>query len=94
MRNKLKNLTRKKYLTNLGTINEEMATSRNKSTGYRGVYRLRGGTYQARINIDRKEVILINTNSLYEAIKARTDAENKYYKPIVSKAIQNGDFKE
>lgn len=94
MRNKLNCKTRKKYQTNLGTIIEDQASSRNKSTGYRGVYRLRGGTYQARININKKEVTLINTHSLYEAIRVRKKAENSYYKPLVSLAILKGDFKK
>ena len=94
MRNKLiQKDTRKKYNTILGSINEELCTSRNKSTGHRGVYRLVNGKYQARINIDGKEVTLINTWSLYEAISVRKNAERKYYHPLVSKAIKNGDFK-
>lgn len=95
MRNKLiLKDTRKKYNTNLGSINEELCTSRNKSTGYRGVYKLINGKYQARININKKEVILINTNNLYEAIAIRKRAEYMFYKPIVSNAIKNGDFRE
>ena len=90
MRNKTKG-TFKKYGTWLGLIAELNPTARS-STGIRGVYRMWDGSYQARINVDKKEIILICTKDLDKAIKARKEGEEKYYKPIIDLAKENGDF--
>lgn len=80
-----------KYGTNLSAISKKEATPRS-STGVRGVYRMWDGSYQARIQMNRKEVILLCTKVFEDAVKARKDAEKEIYDPIVELAIKNGDF--
>ena len=92
MRNKKNIRTRNKYNTTLG----EIAVSRphsNSSTGVKGVYRVwNSDYYQARISINKQEIILINTKDFNEAVRVRKEAEEEYYKSIIDEAIKNGDF--
>ncbi len=92
MRNKKNIPTRNKYNTTLG----EIAVSRprsNSSTGIKGVYRVwNRNYYQARISINKQEIILISTKDFNEAVRVRKEAEEEYYKPIIDEAIKNGDF--
>jgi len=84
--------TKRKYGTALGTIADSKPTSRS-STGVRGVYKVwYKDLYQARIQINGKEIILITTPDFEEAVNVRKEAEETYYKPIVDRAINNGDF--
>ena len=92
MINNIKNGTRKKYKTNLGQIADSTPTSRS-STGVKGVYKIwYRNKYQARIQVNGKEIILITTYDFDEACEVRKEAEEKYYQSIVDKAKENGDF--
>lgn len=54
----------------------------DNKTGYKGVYKSKSGKYSAQINIEgnSKAVYLGGFSSLEEAVKARKDAENLYWK--------------
>lgn len=49
------------------------------TTGIRGVYfNKRKGSYQAFINVDKKQVYLGSSRNLDEAVKMRREAEREY----------------
>lgn len=71
--------------TSIALINPKK-TRKNNSTGVNGVYwdkKLK--KYRAKINIARKNINLGCFSSLEEASKARKEAEEKYFKPILEK---------
>ena len=82
-----------KYGTSLYLIIADWVHPRSK-TGIRGVYPIHGvpGAYNSRISINGKEIILLCTHDFDKAVKARKEAEEMYYKPIIDKAIANGDI--
>lgn len=59
-------------------------TIKSNSTGFRGIT-IVNDKYRARIQINRKSKHLGYFNTLEEAIKARKEAEEKYFKPILDK---------
>ena len=62
--------------------------SKNSKTGYLGISLTKFGRYRARITVDGKEVRLGNYENLEDAIKARKEAEIKYfgeYSPTLSR---------
>lgn len=54
--------------------------SKNSSTGYLGISLTAQGKYRARIMVNRKEIRLGNYSRIEDAIKARKQAEKKYFK--------------
>jgi len=54
--------------------------SKNSNTGYLGISLTPQGKYRARIMVNRKEIRLGNYSKIEDAIKARKQAEKKYFK--------------
>lgn len=52
---------------------------KNSSTGVTGVVKTRNNTYMARIMVDRKEMYIGIYKTFEEAVKARQEAEKKYF---------------
>ena len=71
--------------TNLITISSDKPFKNNKSTGIRGVYLTKSGKYIAQICLNRTIYRLGTFQDIDDAIKARKDAEEKYFKPILDK---------
>ena len=66
--------------------------SKNNKLGVLGVSKTKQGKYRARIMVNRKEIRLGNFDKLEDAIKARKEAEIKYFKeysPTLSRLNQN-----
>ena len=60
--------------------------NKNSTTGYTGVsYQKKYGTYRAYITLGGKQIHLGSFATLEEAIKARSRAEEKYFKPYRDK---------
>lgn len=59
--------------------------SKNSTSGFKGVSKMASGSYRAYINVARKQIHLGSFAKLQDAIDARKDAEDKYYKPILDK---------
>lgn len=57
---------------------------RNTSTGYYGIS-LVNNKYRVRITINKKNIHIGYFTKLEDAIKARKQAEDKYFKPIIDK---------
>lgn len=55
------------------------------NTGIVGVSKLKNGKYRARIKVQGKDIRLIDTYDLEEAIKVREEAVKKYHAPLVDK---------
>lgn len=53
--------------------------SKNNKTGYLGISTTPQGKYRARIMVNRKEIRLGNYDKIEDAIKARKQAEIKYF---------------
>lgn len=76
-----------KYGTSYGSISNPNPPVSNKS-GYKGVWFDQvHGVYQAYITFKRKRYSLGSYKSLADAVKARKDAEEKLYAPVIA-AIQ------
>lgn len=54
--------------------------SKNNKTGHLGISLTPQGKYRARIMVNRKEIRLGNYSKLEDAIRARKQAEKKYFK--------------
>lgn len=64
--------------------------SKNNKTGHLGISITKYGRYRARIMVDRKEISLGHYEKIEDAIKARKEAEIKYfgeYSPTLSRQI-------
>lgn len=60
--------------------NRNCKLSKNNSTGHTGVSRIKStGKFRARIMLDRKEIRLGHFDTYEEAVKAREQAEIKYF---------------
>ena len=57
-----------------------LTASKRNTSGYLGVGITKHGKYRARIMVNRKEIRLGNYDRLEDAIKARQEAEKKYFK--------------
>lgn len=72
-----------KYGTNVGIISSQKLRCNNRS-GHTGVwYDSAHGWYQAYISLHNKRHHLGNFKSLDEAVKARKDAEDRMFAPII-----------
>lgn len=82
-----------KYHTNLEVIrNQKMQP--NNTSGVKGVgYHKGRNEWRARVQVNGKELTKWFKNK-EDAIEWRKQAENKYYKPMIDKAIKAGDLKE
>ena len=58
---------------------QNLGLSKNNTSGYPGVNKKTNGKYRSRITVDRKEICLGTFNTIEEAIKARKEAELKYF---------------
>lgn len=69
-------------------------TQKNNSTGYTGISYI-NNKYRVRIQVNHKSKHIGYFNDLQDAIKARKDSEEKYFKPILEKykEIQDGEKK-
>lgn len=63
---------------------------RNNSTGVTGVSQLSDGKWRARIMVDRKELLLGRFESFEEAVKARKQAELKYFGEFANSLSRGG----
>lgn len=59
--------------------------SKNNKLGVKGVSKMSNGKYRAYLNLARKHHHLGIYNTLDEAIQARKEGEDKYFKPILDK---------
>lgn len=85
--NSIKSLNDKQHVeeTNLDLIKKKEANSNNK-TKVRGVcYITSKKKYKAYLYLNKKYHFLGYYNNINDAIKARKEAEDKYYKPILDK---------
>lgn len=69
--------------TNLNSLTQKK--SKNNSSGYKGVSKMKSGKYRAYINFERKQKHLGTFDTLEEAVLARKKAEKKYFEPILKK---------
>lgn len=75
--------------TRMSSINPDRALSRINTSGVRGVsYNSTLKKWQASIGFQGKRITLGRFNTKEEAVKARKDAEEKYYKPCWEKNYQ------
>ena len=79
--------------TNLGALINQEPTSRS-STGVKGVYRMPGGFFEARVTVEHKERILYRGTDFGLACRAREMGVEEYYKPIIEKAKEAGKLKK
>lgn len=56
-----------------------ISVSARNNTGWRGISQMKSGKYRVRLNIGGKEIHLKVCSTLEEAIKVRSEAEEKYY---------------
>lgn len=82
-----------RYHTNLEVIrNQKMQP--NNTSGVKGVgYHKGRNEWRARVQVNGKELTKWFKNK-EDAIEWRKQAEDKYYKPMIDKAIKAGDLKE
>lgn len=76
--------SQKKYRykgTMITSLNQKI--SKNNSTGYKGVSKLKNGEYRAYIYFKGKQKHLGLFNTLEEAYAARKKAEDIYFKPLI-----------
>lgn len=78
--------------TNLRALLNQEPTSRS-STGVKGVYRMPGGLFEARVTVNHKELILYRGKDFGLACIAREVGVEEYYKPIIEKAKEQGKIK-
>lgn len=64
-------------------------TLKNNKSGYTGISKV-GNKYRVRIQKDKKSIQIGYYDDIEQAIKARKDAEKKYFKPILEK-YKKGD---
>lgn len=79
----------KKYGTNIRLITSKKLSPRNK-TGYTGIwYNGKTGKYQVSIGLNGKKKYLGDYHKLDEAIRARQEAEDTYYGPLIQMYNEN-----
>ena len=61
------------------------SVQKNNTTKYLGVHKTRYGTYYATIKLNGKNIGLGTFKNIDEAIKARKEAEDKLFKPIIDR---------
>lgn len=61
------------------------SVQKNNTTKYLGVHKTRYGTYHATIKLNGKNIGLGTFKNIDEAIKARKEAEDKLFKPIIDR---------
>lgn len=71
--------------TNIPKMLSHKPSKSNKTTGIKGVFRNKKGKYVASIGFQHKKIYLGTYSTLIEAKKAREEAEEKYFKPILEK---------
>jgi len=69
--------------TNLKSLSEKM--SKNNTSGYKGVYRMKNGKYRAGIYFKGKNIHLGVYDTKEDAAKARKVGEETYFKPMLEK---------
>lgn len=57
----------------------------DNKTGYKGITKRKNGKYRVSITVNKKRINLGTYDSLEDAINARKEAEQKYFKPILKK---------
>jgi len=64
------------------STNQSLST--RNTTGYKGIYRKHSGTkkWRAMIRINGKDIYLGDYENIEDAIQARKEAEDKYFKPL------------
>lgn len=68
------------------TINPEAKMGKRGRTGIRGItYKTKRGAYVVSIGLKGKMIYIGQFKNLDDAIKARKDAEEKYYKPLIER---------
>lgn len=72
-------------LLSLKTRVDKSKINKNSTTKVNGVAKLKSGKYRAYINLKRKQYHLGCFNTIEEAITARKEAEEKFFKPIIEK---------
>lgn len=85
--NKLDNRKRNLRIADkkINSINRKLQP--NNTTGYKGVYRnKKDNTWYARVTVNGETIHLGTFKTKKEAISARRDGEQKYYKPQLEKA--------
>ncbi|MCL2530723.1 MAG: AP2 domain-containing protein [Oscillospiraceae bacterium] len=70
--------------TNISRINKDTLFKCNTS-GVRGVHQHESGKWMARIGFQNKRIYLGIFKTFEEAVAARREAEEKYFKPIIEK---------
>ena len=63
------------------TLNRSMPCT--NTTGHMGVVKRANGKWQSRICFNGQKICLVTFDNLEDAIKARKDAEEKYFKPLL-----------
>ena len=82
----------KKYNTNFGMILKPNEIKTNTS-GFKGVsFNNKRNKFEAYLQIHGKKKFLGRYNEIEDAIAARIDGEEKYFKPIIESAIKNKDL--
>lgn len=69
--------------TNLKSLSEKM--SKNNTSGYKGVYRMKNGRYRAAIYFKGKNIHLGVYDTKEDAAEARKVGEETYFKPMLEK---------
>lgn len=67
--------------TMINTLTQKLA--KNSTSGYRGVTKMKNGKYRVDIGIKRKRIYIGTYTKLGDAVKARKEAEEKYYDPVI-----------
>ena len=86
-RNKLDNRKCNLRITDqrVNAINSKMPI--NNTSGYKGVRLNKHGSWVASITVNKKHIYLGSYKTKEEAVIARKAAEDKYYKPLLEKAV-------
>ncbi len=86
-RNKLDNRKCNLRITNqrVNAINSKLPS--NNTSGHKGVRLNKHGSWVASITVNKKHIYIGSFRTKEEAVKARELAEEKYYKPLLEKAV-------
>lgn len=86
-RNKLDNRKCNLRITNqrVNAINSKLPS--NNTSGHKGVRLNKHGSWVASITVNKKHIYIGSFKTKEEAVKARELAEEKYYKPLLEKAV-------
>lgn len=74
--------------TNVAFLKSEKLNNNNKS-GVRGVHKNERGKWRAEIVFQRKNYYLGSYDKFEDAVKARKEAEEKFFKPVIEKYYNN-----